>query len=212
MVWRDVALGAVGGLVTGWLLGRVGGSAPVAAVAAVAPVAEAGAPARVGVADPAARPDLPQVDLAALVAAQDAQIRQLSEVAFGRPLLWPDGAALALEQEIRATIAECGDDVRLVGTECSEPPCLVTLDLGADSTGKITETCPTMTERLGFRGYSTRQVPCADGSHHNLMVLYVGEHALYRSANPDLEDFSENEGTRMRVRTDDLEETLTCPE
>ena len=75
------------------------------------------------------------------------------------------------------------------------------------------EQCPTMKERIGFRGYSSTQRQCAKGTSADFMVLHVGKHSLYRDANPASdEDFSENESTRMRVRTDDVMDTLACPE
>lgn len=67
-----------------------------------------------------------------MIAAQDSQLRALSQTAFGTPLSWPAATDRAqMEATVRETLAACSPEVEALETDCSEPPCLVALGLGS---------------------------------------------------------------------------------
>lgn len=209
---RDAALGALGGLLLGWVLGGMGAGRNAAVqLVRTSPAAEC-PPA------PECPPTAPRVaatgDAAALLAAQEAQIRDLSVEAFGRPLAWPEpGDRDAADAAFRAALTEaCAPGVRLVEAECSEPPCLFALDLGAGKES-LDEVCPTLWERAGLSSYSSMQRPCGDGGFRLFTVMHGSDQATRTAAEavPGV-DPGENQRTRVRIRTKDLMDTFACPE
>lgn len=200
------ACGLLVGVAVGWL---VRGDAPPAAPVAVEPPPAA----RASVGRVAPAPAVTGDDCAALVAAQDAQIRQLSELAFGRPLVWPDGVAASVEADIRAAVAECDPRMRLVGVDCSEPPCMVSFANDGDTSFRVGELCPALQGPLANQGSYLRSESCPDGSTQAITVMAIGQSSTYGDANPaeDVMAFLKNLETRKRVRSEDLQEDVACP-
>jgi hypothetical protein len=151
-------------------------------------------------------PEVPEAprDAASVIEAQDRQIRALSDLAFGRPLVWPDPELPArVEQALEEAVATCAPGVTLVETDCSEPPCLAAFDLDAETT--VSEQCPDVPRS----GWKSARIPCPDGPHW-LHVVEVG--SPHREANEveDL-DFGENLFDRVQDRSRDLFRAFTCP-
>lgn len=208
---RDVGIGLVLGALVGgigtWVARLAGpepvvfGSTPAAVVLPV--VAEVCPPC------PACDEVAPDA-IAGVIEAQDAQIRGLSQTAFGTPLSWPAPAVQAeMVAKIRETLEGCGPEVQAVETDCSEPPCLVALSLGAKQAGDVMDLCPAWKENLGFRGYASRQKTCPDGSVQNFTVMYATSPAVYRAAT-DAPEAGENEEIRDRIRKEDLAAAFVC--
>src|SRR5687767_12594679 len=129
-----LAAGALAGVMGGWTAARAATSPPPAPLVASAPSARDDAPPCPPCpAAPASDPT---------VAAQDEEIAALSDLAFGRPLVWPDPIwATWHEEAIRAAVADCAPVVTLVESDCSEPPCLVALDVAAEDGHRLSDHC-----------------------------------------------------------------------
>src|SRR5687767_3538385 len=120
MAFRDLGVGLLCGVLLGVYLGwALGPSRPWRARSSITACARA-APACRGACPPTQAPA--PVNAAAVIEAQDEQLRALSELAFGRPLVWPDPE---LPTEVEASLAEalasCAPGIALVETDCSEP-------------------------------------------------------------------------------------------
>jgi hypothetical protein len=151
-----------------------------------------------------------------VIAAQDAQIRDLSTEAFGRPESWPapdDGASA--EAAVRAALADSERPVRVIDVDCSEPPCLSAVDVGTDWNGRLFDVWPNVNSSVGAKGYSLLEKTCPNGTTRDFIVVETGTEedlAARRAANawPEI-DPDTNEETRIRVRTKDLQTAFSCP-
>jgi len=143
------------------------------------------------------------------------QLQGLAREHLGDPVEWPDEVAPMtspdeFEAQLARAIEACDPGVRLIGTECAEPPCLAMLDIEDPKWhGKLINDCPEWHEHYSRSiASASGKVECPDGSTQRFQL--IGASGSLVLGDPADETERKNRSKRFSARIDEIKRNWNC--